>query len=94
MRITRWPKSYEIKDAFPAAREILLVEGACVYAAEKADKYFVIVDSRASLGFFDGEEREDLAGEIVAVYEFATEEDRAEYLLAKGAVIQRASHAD
>ena len=94
MKITRYPESYAIGNEFREAREVHFAEGACVYAAEKQNQYFVIVDSRTTLDFFEGEEREDLAGAIVAVYEFETEAERAAYLSEKGITPKRGSHAN
>lgn len=84
MKITRHSVEYDIDATFPDAREIHLAEGACVYASEMQGKYFIIIDSRTTLDFLDEQDREDLAGEIVAVYEFATNADRSAYLKTKG----------
>ncbi len=82
MHVERFPFKYDFRKRFPQLRRIREFEGGAVYAAEKNDKFYLIVDEGTMADFILPED-EDLLDQLVQVIEFDTEDECQHYIKEK-----------
>lgn len=82
MRVERFPFKYDFRKRFPQSRRVGGFEGGAVYAAEKSDKFYLIVDEGTMADFILPED-EDLLDQLVQVIDFDTEDECQHYIKEK-----------
>jgi hypothetical protein len=75
-------KNPSLNERFPNKRMVKGFMGGAIYAAEKDGKFYVIEDEGTMAGFLEPEDRDTF--NFVHVEEFASEQDRQQYLMKKG----------
>ena len=68
-------------DYFPDKTLLKGFEGGAVYLAEDGEKFYLILDESTMASILD---EEDLPDELVKTIEFATVEERDEYIISRG----------
>ena len=78
MRIEKHPYNYDVRKRFTHLRKIEGYAGSMIYATQKDDKFYIVIDDGTLADFLtDGDPSLD---ELVKVIEFDTEAEQQAYL--------------